>query len=151
MTHRLVLPNLCKYDNMTKKTSATKRSISLPYLRLLTKRNEYPNRPVGSKLILSIVKTKIFCISGPCTLTLPQESNPSLWERFTVMQFSTYQDAVKSTTTSLAPAFAISDWKWPSFSITITLSDAAILTEEKLLWLSRTKTDFEVYRWARLI
>lgn len=45
---------------------------------------------------------------------------------------------MKSTTTSLAPALVISDWKCASFSITITFPAAsAILSEKKSIVAAR--------------
>ena len=52
----------------------------------------------------------------------------------------THQTAMKSTTTSLVPALVISDWKCPSFSITMTFPVAvAILSKERVLWPRRTE------------
>lgn len=64
----------------------------------------------------------------------------------------THQTAMKSTTTSLVPALVISDWKCPSFSITMTFPVAvAILSKERVLWPRRTESKRITIRLKPLI
>lgn len=61
----------------------------------------------------------------------------------------TYQTAIKSTTTSLAPALVISDWKCASFSITITFPVAAAILSEKELLYPRADWRQVHYHWGK--
>ena len=80
------------------------------------------------------------------TLTDQSEFYITVWRR----KKFTYQTAIKSTTTSLAPALVISDWKCVSFSITITFPVAAAILLEKELLYPRADWRQAHYHWGKM-